>query len=152
MLKFSDPVRHHFSRAENLAYAPEVFRNLSARATGNTPTRPEKGMDFLAGRPARRPDAFGRWQTESFAKLSDRGLSKIRKAKQRLVRHFAHLPNGLQVSREQRVLYPRWELDFTDRCCPEAPASVQARSFSLHLQPGLDQARGALDVRSISSR
>ena len=28
---------------------------------------------------------------------------------------FAHLPDGLQASREQRVLYPRWELDFADR-------------------------------------
>lgn len=24
------------------------------------------------------------------------------------------LPDGLQVSRKQRVLYPRWESDFTD--------------------------------------
>ena len=47
--------------------------------------------------------------------MGDRDISKIRKAKQCLVRHFAHLPNGLQAGREQCVLYPRWEVDFTEK-------------------------------------
>ena len=46
--------------------------------------------------------------------MGDLGLSKIRKGKQCLVRHFAHFAYGLQAGSEQSVLYPRWELDFTD--------------------------------------
>jgi len=45
--------------------------------------------------------------------MRDRGLSKIGKAKQCLVRRFAYLSDSLQASREQRVLYPRWESNFT---------------------------------------
>jgi hypothetical protein len=48
--------------------------------------------------------------------MRDRGLSKIGKAKQCLVRRFAHLSDSLQASREQRVLYPRWESNFTGWC------------------------------------
>jgi hypothetical protein len=76
MLKFSDPVRHHFSRAENLAYAPEVFRNLTASATGNTPRRPERGRIFEPGvlpealTPSGdgRPGRFVKLTTEAFLK------------------------------------------------------------------------------------
>jgi hypothetical protein len=55
-------------------------------------------------------------RTKRLAKMRDRGLSKIGKAKQCLVRRFAHLSDSLQASREQRVLYPRWESNFTGWC------------------------------------
>jgi hypothetical protein len=48
--------------------------------------------------------------------MRDRGLSKIGKAKQCLVRGFAHLSDSLQASRKQHVLYPRWEANFTGWC------------------------------------
>jgi transposase len=36
-------------------------------------------------------------RTKRLAKMGDRGFSKIRKAKQCLIRYFAHLPHGLQA-------------------------------------------------------
>lgn len=48
--------------------------------------------------------------------MGDRGLCKIGKAKQCLVRRFAHLSDSLQAGREQRILYPRWESNFTGWC------------------------------------
>jgi hypothetical protein len=47
-------------------------------------------------------------------KVLDRGCSKIRQRKQCFIRDCAYLTDGLQAGREQRVLYLRWELDFTD--------------------------------------
>jgi hypothetical protein len=61
MLKFSDRVRHHFSRAENLAVAPEVFRNLTSRATGNTPRRSERGWIFIGASPSALARPGGGW-------------------------------------------------------------------------------------------
>ena len=51
-------------------------------------------------------------RTKRLAEMRDRGLSKIGKAKQCLVRRFAHLSDSLQASGEQPVLYPRWESNF----------------------------------------
>jgi hypothetical protein len=51
-------------------------------------------------------------RSKRLAKMRDRGLSKIGKAKQCLVRRFAHLSDSLQASGEQPVLYPRWESNF----------------------------------------
>jgi hypothetical protein len=55
-------------------------------------------------------------RTKRLAKMRDRGHSKIGKAKQCLVRRFAHFSDSLQASREQRVLYPGWEPNFTGWC------------------------------------
>ena len=74
------------------------------------------GDGFLTGLLARRPGAFGRPQAKRLAKMGDRGLSKIGKAKQCLVRRFAHLSDSLQAGREQCVFYPRWESNFTGWC------------------------------------
>jgi hypothetical protein len=48
--------------------------------------------------------------------MRDRDPSKIGKAKQCLVRRFAHLSDSLQASREQHVLYTRWESNLTGWC------------------------------------
>jgi hypothetical protein len=55
-------------------------------------------------------------RTKRLAKMRDRDPSKIGKAKQCLVRRFAHLSDSLQASREQHVLYTRWESNFTGWC------------------------------------
>src|SRR5258708_10256926 len=65
---------------------------------------------------AQRARPVGRRQGKRLAKMGDRGLCKIGKAKQCLVRRFAHLSDSLQAGREQRILYPRWESNFTGWC------------------------------------
>ena len=55
-------------------------------------------------------------RTKRLAKMRDRDPSKIGKAKQCLVRRFAYLSDSLQASREQHVLYTRWESNFTGWC------------------------------------
>jgi hypothetical protein len=47
--------------------------------------------------------------------MGDRGLSKIRKTNQRLVRHLAHLSHGLNAGSEQRILDASGKSDVTNR-------------------------------------
>jgi hypothetical protein len=53
---------------------------------------------------AQRPHPVGRWPAKRLAKMGDRGLSKIGKAKQCLVRRFAHLSDSLQAGLGARTI------------------------------------------------
>jgi hypothetical protein len=90
---------------------PGAIRSLAASGTDHAqfPQAANCQISKSGGLFARWPDPVRRRQAKRLAKMGDRGLSKIRKAKQCLVRHFAHLPDGLHAGREQRVLYPRWD-------------------------------------------
>ena len=85
----------------------------------------------------RGPHPICRRQAQRFAEMGDRGLFKVREAKQCFVRNFAHLPDGLQAGRKQRVpLSARCNVGLHGLLWhPEALASAQARSFPLRLQP-----------------
>jgi hypothetical protein len=66
-----------------------VLRILHAKGDQPPVSFLPKGLTPSVGRQAKR-----------FAKMGDRSLSKIRKAKQCLIRDFAHLRHGLQAGRK----------------------------------------------------